>query len=79
MAKTLLEEARATGVLRRPREPIGQQDMTLALSYLKGELTTGQVNAAYSAKFGVKGSGYLYRVAMALRMLYVNGKIGTKT
>ena len=73
MEKTLLEIAKETkGSVRNLM--VTQEEIDLANSWMKEEITTGQVSIALNGK-GSRSGNSLYRIAVILRYAYAKGKI----
>jgi hypothetical protein len=68
---TLVEKAMKHG--NKPKQPIGAETKELALSWLKGEITTAQVSVALTGKNN--DSCKAYHMALAIRELYKEGNI----
>ena len=73
MSKTLLEKAKNVPARKRKSRPT-DEEIELALAWLKDEITTSQVNFAYSES-GKKNTTYLYNITMALKEAYIKGKL----
>jgi len=70
--ETLLQRAQNSKV--RTQHPIMQDDINLAIAWMKGDVTTGQVVKAYNTS----GSySCMYRIAITLREAYLRGVIKT--
>jgi hypothetical protein len=74
--KTLLEVAQNTPSKRRLVGEIEADEYELIFAWLRGELNSGQVLAAYRSRSPRMGGGGLaYRLARVLRAAYQKGKV----
>ena len=76
MSKTLLELAKSSGENAAQNKPVSEEEIDLALAWMKNEITMYQVSTAYGKIH--KSGNVLYRVALVLRQAYALGRITVK-
>ena len=80
MANKVLEKAlehREQSRIRYNKRTITDDDIEVALEWVKGNLTTEDVSAAYSGESG-KSANYGYTISRVLREAYKKGLIKIK-
>ncbi len=73
MAENLLEKALETKSGRRME--VSNDEITLALAWLRGDITTKQVAGAYGV---THQSNCMYRLTLAIKQAFSNGNITIK-
>lgn len=76
MKKTLLEVAKSVPMLRRKDWLVDNEEIDVAIAWLKGEIMLKQVAVAYGELRGTKWTGNsLYRIAVVIREGVARGRI----
>ena len=70
--ETLLQKAKEFKVKNRRENSFSDEDMELAIAWIKNEITAKQVGNAWSMKIP---TSITYRLANTLRFAYMRGKI----
>ena len=68
---SLLEKAKAHKT-KKPHAKVSDEDIELAFAWLRSEVNTVQIAAAYGSK---NGSTMIYKMAVALKFAYEKGLI----
>ena len=75
MSKTLLELAKSSGENAAQNKPVSEEEVDLALAWMKNEITMYQVSTAYGK---TQSGNILYRIAIVLRQAYALKRIIVK-